>query len=75
MILNLFVYLQELRSSDRSVVLSNVSEATSGRYKCEVVTEAPAFKTAIKIKDMTVIGEGTHMQPITVSILSINFEI
>ncbi|CAL4095958.1 unnamed protein product, partial [Meganyctiphanes norvegica] len=38
-----------------SVVLRNVSEKSSGEYKCEVMGEGPAFKTVVKTKDMMVI--------------------
>ncbi|XP_047739068.1 uncharacterized protein LOC108671942 [Hyalella azteca] len=49
------IKVDEWRSTERSVVLLNVSQATSGAYKCEVMTEAPAFKTAVMYKNMTVV--------------------
>lgn len=58
--------MQESRSSDRSVTLAAVSEATAGRYKCEVMTEAPAFKTAVMFKNLSVIG-GVNLVKKTVS--------
>ncbi|KAK3862639.1 hypothetical protein Pcinc_031515, partial [Petrolisthes cinctipes] len=42
-------------STEESVVLSNVSEETSGVFKCEVMGEGPSFRTAVKTKTMTVI--------------------
>ncbi|KAG0727627.1 hypothetical protein GWK47_034251 [Chionoecetes opilio] len=41
-------------STEDSVVLLNVSEATSGVFKCEVMGEGPSFRTAVKTKLMTV---------------------
>ena len=39
------------------VVLRDVSLATSGRYKCEVLAEAPAFDTLVEYAILTVVGE------------------
>ncbi|XP_063868756.1 uncharacterized protein LOC135104923 [Scylla paramamosain] len=41
-------------STEDSVVLLSVSEATSGLFKCEVMGEGPSFRTATKTKMMTV---------------------
>ncbi|XP_063610468.1 uncharacterized protein LOC134784351 [Penaeus indicus] len=43
-------------STDQSVVLKNVTEATSGEYKCEVIGEGPSFRTAVRAKQMNVIA-------------------
>ncbi|XP_053980847.1 uncharacterized protein LOC128891465 [Hylaeus anthracinus] len=42
-------------STERSVVLNNVNLASSGRYRCEVSAEAPAFQTVSDHADMTVV--------------------
>ena len=44
-------------SSDESVVLSKVSAETSGLYKCEVMGEGPAFRTAVLTNYMQIIGK------------------
>ena len=55
--INLYFILQEESSSNESVVLANISEKTSGEYKCEVMGEGPAFRTAVANKTMKVIGK------------------
>lgn len=42
-------------STERSVVLNNVDLSSSGRYRCEVSAEAPAFQTVSDHADMTVV--------------------
>ncbi|XP_076631050.1 cell adhesion molecule 2-like isoform X2 [Colletes latitarsis] len=42
-------------STERSVVLKNVNLTSSGRYRCEVSAEAPAFQTVSDHADMTVV--------------------
>ncbi|XP_071547895.1 uncharacterized protein [Panulirus ornatus] len=42
-------------STDELVVLMDVSEETSGMFKCEVMGEGPSFRTAVETKSMTVI--------------------
>ncbi|KAF2364839.1 Immunoglobulin V-set domain [Trinorchestia longiramus] len=49
------ISVDEALSSESTIRLKNVSEKTSGKYKCEVMAEGPAFKTAVKEKTMTVI--------------------
>lgn len=44
-------------STERAVVLNNVNLTSSGRYRCEVSAEAPAFQTVSDHADMTVVGE------------------
>ena len=44
-------------STGMQVVLRDVSLATSGRYKCEVLAEAPAFDTLVEYAILTVVGE------------------
>ncbi|TGZ47743.1 Uncharacterized protein DBV15_07478 [Temnothorax longispinosus] len=43
-------------STESSVVLNNVNLTSSGRYRCEVSGEAPAFETVSDHGDMTVVG-------------------
>ncbi|KAK1118175.1 hypothetical protein K0M31_015222 [Melipona bicolor] len=42
-------------STEISVVLNNVNLTSSGRYRCEVSAEAPAFQTVSDHADMTVV--------------------
>ncbi|XP_078041270.1 uncharacterized protein LOC144472230 [Augochlora pura] len=42
-------------STEKSVVLKNVNLTSSGRYRCEVSAEAPAFQTVSDHADMTVV--------------------
>ncbi|KAF2367209.1 Immunoglobulin [Trinorchestia longiramus] len=49
------IQVDEWHSTVSSVTLLNVELATSGTFKCEVMTEAPAFKTAVMYKNLTVI--------------------
>lgn len=44
-------------STEMSVVLKNVSEETSGIFKCEVMGEGPSFRTAVQTKVMNVVGK------------------
>lgn len=48
---------QKEASTEETVVLLNVSEKTSGLFKCEVMGEGPSFRTAVRTKMMTVAGE------------------
>lgn len=43
-------------STGQVVVLREVELATSGRYKCEVLAEAPAFNTLVEHAILTVVG-------------------
>ncbi|XP_037779320.1 uncharacterized protein LOC119575851 [Penaeus monodon] len=49
------IHVATNESTDQSVVLKNVSEITSGIFKCEVMGEGPSFRTAVKSKVMNVI--------------------
>ncbi|XP_069175530.1 nephrin-like [Procambarus clarkii] len=49
------IQVKEEESTRESVVLKNVSEDTSGVFKCEVMGEGPSFRTAVKTKVMNVI--------------------
>ncbi|XP_063585833.1 uncharacterized protein LOC134763206 [Penaeus indicus] len=45
------------RSSRDEVVLRNVSHASAGRYKCEVLADFPSYEKDSQITSMEVIGE------------------
>ncbi|XP_015607897.1 uncharacterized protein LOC107273841 isoform X2 [Cephus cinctus] len=49
------VVVDTRESTNRSVVLNNVDLSSSGRYRCEVSTEAPAFQTVSDHADMMVV--------------------
>ncbi|KAJ8688279.1 hypothetical protein QAD02_024074, partial [Eretmocerus hayati] len=49
------VFVDKSSSSERSVVLHRVNRDSSGRYRCEVSAEAPAFHTVSDHADMTVV--------------------
>ncbi|XP_050708101.1 uncharacterized protein LOC126993245 [Eriocheir sinensis] len=49
------IQVKEEASTEESVVLQNVSEETSGLFKCEVMGEGPSFRTAVANKTMTVV--------------------
>ena len=44
-------------SDSQIVVMRGVTLATSGRYKCEVLAEAPAFNTLVEHAILTVVGK------------------
>ena len=45
------------RSNERQVTLNDLSMKSTGRYRCEVSTEAPSFDTVSSFGDMIVVGE------------------
>lgn len=45
------------RSTGQVVELISVNLATSGRYKCEVLAEAPVFNTLVEHAILTVVGK------------------
>ena len=45
------------RSGDREVTLAGLGQKSTGRYRCEVSTEAPSFATVSNYGDMVVVGE------------------
>lgn len=49
------VYVNRFQSNRTLVVLNNVNLTSSGRYRCEVSGEAPAFETVSDHGDMTVV--------------------
>ena len=50
-----FFILQQGRSTKQQVVLTNLSLASGGTYKCEVSAEAPSFRTKFAKQDMVVV--------------------
>ncbi|XP_043785767.1 uncharacterized protein LOC122711257 isoform X3 [Apis laboriosa] len=48
------------RSDHQQVLLQNVSLYTSGKYKCEVITEAPSFNAVNAEANMEIVGEARH---------------
>ena len=52
---NFFHFLQQARSTKQQVVLTNLSLASGGTYKCEVSAEAPSFRTKFAKQDMVVV--------------------
>ncbi len=45
------------RSNEKSVTLTNLVHATTGRFRCEVSTEGPSFDTVSQYGDLLVVGE------------------
>ena len=50
-----YFILQQARSTKQQVVLTNLSLASGGTYKCEVSAEAPSFRTKFAKQDMVVV--------------------
>ena len=50
-----FFFFQKSRSTKQQVVLTNLSLASGGTYKCEVSAEAPSFRTKFAKQDMVVV--------------------
>lgn len=44
-------------STERSIALNSVELTSTGRYRCEVSAEAPAFQTVSDHADMSVVGK------------------
>ncbi|MPC14224.1 CAD protein [Portunus trituberculatus] len=59
---------EEEASTEESVVLQDVSEETSGLFKCEVMGEGPSFRTAVANKTMTVLALGRSLPDLTNSV-------
>lgn len=51
------IALQLDNSSDTLVTLNSVPLSATGRYRCEVLGEAPSFYTVVDHGDMTVVGK------------------
>lgn len=50
------IQLQLKQSNEKQVVLREVGFSLSGKFTCEVTTDAPFFSTAAVSKDMLVVG-------------------
>ncbi|XP_050708578.1 uncharacterized protein LOC126993480 [Eriocheir sinensis] len=59
------INVKEEASTEESVVLQDVSEETSGLFKCEVMGEGPSFRTAVANKTMTVVIPPSEVKIIT----------
>ena len=53
--LKVHFFFQKSRSTKQQVVLTNLSLASGGTYKCEVSAEAPSFRTKFAKQDMVVV--------------------
>ena len=51
------VKVDKTRSNERKVTLKMLTVESTGRYRCEVSTEAPSFATASNFVDMYVVGK------------------
>jgi len=49
------IQVDQARSTKQQVVLTNLSLASGGTYKCEVSAEAPSFRTKFAKQDMVVV--------------------
>ncbi|KAK4314309.1 hypothetical protein Pmani_014378 [Petrolisthes manimaculis] len=59
------IHVKTDESTEESVVLRNVTEETSGVFKCEVMGEGPSFRTAVQTKPMTVIVPPSSVEILT----------
>ena len=51
----MYLFFQQSKSTKQQVVLTNLSMASGGTYKCEVSAEAPSFRTKFAKQDMVVV--------------------
>ena len=51
------VHVVKDASNEYQVTLTDLSMESTGRYRCEVSTEAPSFATVSNYGDMVVVGE------------------
>ena len=51
------VNVDRLRSNATQVTLTDLILASTGRYRCEVSTEAPSFATVSHFGDLIVVGK------------------
>ena len=51
------VRVDKKHSDERQVTLKDLSMKSTGRYRCEVSTEAPTFETVSSYGDMIVVGK------------------
>ena len=51
------VNVDKFKSNSKQVTLTNLVQSTTGRYRCEVSTEAPRFDTVSQFGDLLVVGK------------------
>ena len=51
------VKIDKENSNERNVTLISLTLESTGRYRCEVSTEAPSFATVSSYNDMYVVGK------------------
>ena len=51
------VKVDKPNSNERKVTLKSLTIESTGRYRCEVSTEAPSFATVSSYNDMYVVGK------------------
>ena len=51
------VKVDKTQSDERKVTLRRLTIESTGRYRCEVSTEAPSFATVSSFNDMYVVGK------------------
>ena len=51
------VKVDKTQSDERKVTLRRLTIESTGRYRCEVSTEAPSFATVSAYNDMFVVGK------------------
>ena len=51
------VKVDKVKSDERQVTLKALTIESTGRYRCEVSTEAPSFATVSSYNDMYVVGK------------------
>ena len=51
------VKVDKTKSDERKVTLRRLTIESTGRYRCEVSTEAPSFATVSSFNDMYVVGK------------------
>ena len=51
------VRVDKAKSDERKVTLKALTIESTGRYRCEVSTEAPSFATVSSFNDMFVVGK------------------
>ena len=50
------------KSNAKQVTLTNLVQSTTGRYRCEVSTEAPSFDTVSQFGDLLVVGKKVFLK-------------
>ena len=53
----LYKFAQKGQSDQYQVTLTQLSVASTGRYKCEVSVDAPSFQTSFSTVEMNIVGK------------------